>query len=184
MPHFTYSEIVDTLTAGNFGFNGKDLDSTTQDVIDTDGTGKAMTFALMAALRAFSSALFPRRPQKCELGKPPSNAVAYPDIKIGDYLYSCYNLELGIDEYVVISKNTQGQCLVCDTGLDVGQDTRYAIRWALKSCFRSKNEALRTAAKDDVEYHKPRLEMAERLLAALDAGEDTSSYEHGMPIEY
>lgn len=104
------------------------------------------------------------------------DAATFPDAVLGQLLYCCDELEDGVSTVVVVGKNAAGNVLVIDS--DPTQGVR--PRWATGDYFVTVAGALKNRADEDVIYHRPKLELATRVLAAVESGADLTEFEEGV----
>jgi len=117
-----------------------------------------------------------------KMGAAPENAVPYPDAKIGDFLYDA-EIEEGLSKYVVVGITEDGFCQLVGCFLHDPDDLRKKwVRYATTECRTAAN-AWKKAASRDIQYHKHRLEAAERVLEMVASGEDLSSLDNGTKVE-
>ena len=104
----------------------------------------------------------------------------FPGTKVGDILYAeSGDCEDGVEKYVVVQVDVSGYVLVISC--DPNESTR--CRWAQDDMHASLAEALRAQANEDINYHAPRVKLAERILKAIRDGADLTEFEVAVDLD-
>ncbi len=112
-----------------------------------------------------------------ECRKIPSNAKKFCGKNVGDFLYSCHELDDGVAKCAIAY--VEGEYVRVAFLEGIFYRSGHYQGWATESYFESSAEALKFAALKDVEYHEPLLAYAKKVLAAIDANDDLSEFENG-----
>ncbi|MDE2101301.1 MAG: hypothetical protein KGL39_28905 [Patescibacteria group bacterium] len=108
----------------------------------------------------------------------PDDVKAFPGIKLGDKLYGCNDLETGVWEVMVVGFDPDGFPLIVSFGAIVGEQ----VGWATGDYFPTVAEAIADQAKHDVDWHGPRLKLAQEALEAVRTGGDLQKFIDGVEL--
>ncbi len=97
----------------------------------------------------------------------PDYAVSRPDAKIGQVFWSCEDLECGASMAFVVA--------VVD-GFPIVSNGTYKPCWLGDEYFDTLEESLAHAAKGDIEYHKPMIDRAKKVLSTIAAKGDLNDF--------
>jgi hypothetical protein len=104
----------------------------------------------------------------------PVNAVPFPDLKPGDRLYYCSDLDDCLTEQIIISKDDKGFVRLVTLG-DAPHQARLWTTWGYGKHKLTAEAAVAAEARNDIEYHARRLKRAQDVLAAIAEGRDFRS---------
>jgi len=111
-----------------------------------------------------------RRALDCELEERPKYA-AKTDLVAGDRVFSGTLEDEGFCEGIVVA-DSGGFAQYIEVGGEVASD----VRWVSVNCSKTLAEALKRAAEWEVSYSLPRLQYAQEVLSAIEAGDDLSRF--------
>jgi hypothetical protein len=92
----------------------------------------------------------------------PSNAKRFPRKSVGDFVWSCDDIADGASSYLIVRTNDDGYLRILVDDEDFDGEMR--VSWAVDFHYETEVEALRARAIEDVEYCKPLLEAAHKIL--------------------
>jgi hypothetical protein len=182
--HVSNVEAVRKMAADNWGHERSDM----KDAIKKLDVPEAALLELVCRVNQIFNALakygHTNKPTDDEAPNPrPINAVVVPGIKVGDMLWhGC--LDEGFYRHVVVHVDGEGyaRMVMCFDG-DEELETRHAwVSW-LTDDFKELKDAVLAAAESDVEYHKPRLDYARKVKAAIERGEDPMKFVAGNKLD-
>lgn len=176
--HVNYSDIVTAIADGSWG---QDYESQREAEKEMLGDKQMLTaiaaIELIKRLNAIGKACGSQRVNHKEWSiEPFGDEPSFPTKEVGDRLYSG-DLEDGISEYIIIAKDENHRCMV--VGLhDFDLKWPPEIHLATKCHKETMTDAVKHAAKIDIEYHGEKFELAKGALQAASNGQDLSRFLH------
>lgn len=172
MAHFNYTDIAAEISKSSWGAEFSSREEAARAMIKDPA--KLSAFAALELLKRLGGG---ERVERDRTLTKPSNAKAFPNKLVGDKLYHG-DLEEGISESVIVAKDDEGYCLICDSYINEMYPP--ACHYACDFHSETLRDEIQRIAKNDVDYHEPRLAFAKAALLALDAGEDVSRFAEGF----
>lgn len=181
MPHHEYIKTVRAIAASSWG---KKHDTQEEAVRDLSAKGyDVATAALLEIVRRINQVadVLHRDPGEQYLAadydsKSPANAVVKPDVKIGQVFYHCGGVEEGISAEVVVSITEDGHVRTICVDPYTDEKGKVHLQWLTNTDFEDEAQALLHGAKRDLDYLLPRVELARKAIAAVEAGTDLSEF--------
>jgi hypothetical protein len=178
MKHFSLTELARKKALEDWGHNAesskKAVEQATTESIQ-EGALLELVRRLNQVIKAWSNDKDVEDNQ-ISYNQRPKNAIVIDGLKVGDVCYAC-DLEDGVSRITVVQINKDGYAKgvfdqeQCEHG-------RVYLHWICDHwCSRTEQEAVLAAARSDVEYYKPRLEKAMKIIEAVEGGKP---YEHLM----
>lgn len=104
-----------------------------------------------------------------ERNEKPDIAKSFPGIKVGDNLYSCRNLQEGVETFVVVAVDNEGFVRV----INFQKYGLVLLNWGENFHYRTPEESLKCCAEREIKLHKPCLDRAEYVLKEIKNGNIT-----------
>ena len=182
--HIAFADAIADIASNRWGRNAESAEGLMAS-LTTNSISDAAGLYLVRILEVFFDSIANVRKMRDlseMMGTAPEDAVRYPDVKIGDFLYSA-DPEEGLTKYIVAGITEGGFCQIVRSYLHNPDDPCSKwVHYATTEC-RTAADAWKKAAASDIKYHKPRVEAAERILAMVASGEDLSSLDNGVEID-
>ena len=177
--HIDFTETVNSIAKAHWGRDFTGIEEASKGLLEDNS--KLTAFALVELLRrlnAVARAIGESSSSVKEEIAIPSNAVPFPDKRVGDKLFHG-DLEDGFTEYVIVSKNDNGICMI----VSLDHFDLHHPSCAMIACnyhYQTIEDAIEEIAIIDQEYHGARLKRAEEALAAVKKKEDLSRFVDGL----
>ncbi len=174
--HIPYTRVVENLARRGWGQQFKSLDEAQKKLLSKpeELAGYAM-LELLRRLDALSDSSG-RNEANSRLVRP-SNAVPFPHLSVGDWLYSG-DMECGICRHLIVGKDDDGYVVTVFADWIPESDSVH-VSYATESYFDSKDKAILASAKLEVEYSSPRVAFSKRAIAAVNDGKPLDEFEAG-----
>lgn len=193
--HFPFIDIVRRLARSNWGKAFSSPEEAEKYLIDRDlSVIMAATLDMIRKIdRVIGALVADREDEKREKreaqrqldDKRPEEAKVFAESNIGDLLYCCWEIETGIERYVIVAKDADNYVRIVCSADDCDYSDEYdsRVKWATELFFTSEAAALKYRAERYVEYHKPVLELAKKALSAVKHGDDLYQFREGIEAE-
>jgi hypothetical protein len=110
----------------------------------------------------------------------PENAKVFPEAKVGDILYMCWEFNEGIERYVVVALAEDGFVRVVSA--DQNSYAYEVVSWGWNDMYVTEAEAVKALAINDNEYYTPRVNRSRAILKAVEAGDDLAFVRDGVQL--
>lgn len=174
--HHSNADVAAMLAKSGWGKQFETQEDAQQAMMKNPGEVAAWgIIELLRRLNALGDTGRTKQSQATVIAKP-GNAKAFPEKKPGDFLYSG-DLDDGFHRWIVVSADSDGFVVVTECDQTIGSDVwgcglTVGVDWH----FASEREVVMDSAKTNIEYHAPKLRLAEKALAACESGGDLSEF--------
>lgn len=176
--HFSFSEIAKAISEAGWGNHHESIGDAQKSLLSQPD--KLAATALLEIMRRFDcfmeSIAAKSRANSATPVYMPENPGVFPGVKVGDALWYG-ELESGFWRSVVVGVDDDNHALIVAEGFEL--DYTKTVNIASEHYSTSLVAAVQRAAKSDVAYLAPRLDFANKALAAVDAGGDLSEFADG-----
>lgn len=175
MEHYSFLETVSRLANSNWGQKFANTNDADKDLMRKPGELTAMAcLELLHRFNEFIKAMGDRGECNRYAITKPTNAKAFPDVKVGDFLWSGDVID-GFSRFVVVAKDKDGYALI----ISCNWSDTYTPRphYATEYDYTSLEETMLKDAKAGIKYAEDLSARAAKVIAAIEAGEDVTQFE-------